>query len=188
MGLASLLQRDNPVVAAAKAFTTAQFVVSGEYDGRSVRGSGAVDMRRDRARLEMAESAPGLEHARGEGIDVVYVGDKQYLRTRFTEYTEEGEFSPWFVSRVERSALDPRAELRELRAVEYLQDLGEERVRDVPTTRYRAQVGPRTTTDVWIDERGRIARLGSERMSVFYTYGKPVTISVPDVNDRTPSD
>lgn len=175
----------------------ANLVISGEVDvggdRRSVRGTGQLDLRGERARLRLAASAPGLEDARGEGTDSILIGDDLYERSRYVENRlppgkewRRSRSTAAIQRRGQTALIDPRRTLAALRTADEVKEAGREPVRGRAATRYRATIridGRRVPVTVWLNRDGLVLRqdvaAGGASFSVFFEYLQRPEIRAP---------
>ncbi|MBD0339280.1 MAG: hypothetical protein ICV67_08355 [Thermoleophilia bacterium] len=165
------------------AFGTFRFSVAGGAQGATFAGTGAVDARAGRSHLSVEAGAHGEAELIVDG-SILYarLGGERWLSAdlrglgsllsgRLVELTELAEQGP-------KSLLD------RLRSVGEVEELGEEQVRGVQTTRYRATVEERgeraTVLDAWVDGDGLVRRLRAAELTVeLYDFGAEVRVVPP---------
>ena len=173
------------VAKAAEATNSAggfKLTIDGTYDvpgaGQKLpmKGSGALDPQRKRGRLTF-ESAGAI--GGGGKIEQIFEGDVIYMRTPAAAQ-QLGAKKPWLRVDVKQAGQalgidparlgqlgsnDPRQMLDQIRAVSgEVEKLGEERVRGVDTTRYRAEVDIRRYPDRLPPAQREQARVAVEKL------------------------
>ena len=164
-------------------FDTFRFSVTGGAQAASFAGTGAVDARAGRSHLAVDGGVHGeVELILDRSILYARLGGQRWLSAdlqglgsllsgRLGELTALAEQGP-------QSLLD------RLRSVGEVEELGEERVRGVQTTRYRATVEERgeraTVLDAWVDGEGLVRRLRAADLTVeLFDFGADVRVVTP---------
>ena len=171
-------------------FTIAQTVTGGPTGDQHVASEGALDFAGGRGRVVVSLEDMGLDG--GGEIETVFEGETIYLRLP----EEAGTPTPWVrlvvsdleglpgLDQLQDFSSDPSQSLGFLQGVNgEIEEVGEEVVRDAPTTRYRFIVDleqaaeaaddearayleqqietlgvTEVPTEIWLDDEGRIAR------------------------------
>ena len=160
----------------------------------TLQGVGAFDFDDDSGRMTLSGAFPApIGEMR---FDFVFSGDTMYMASpQLASFLPAGK--SWIGTEVsgadQNSASDPHAVLEQLEAISsQITNVGEERIRGVVTTHYRAttsQDGVEVPVDAWIDRQGLLRRMqesanaptgGGLAISIdFYDYGYKPQVVVP---------